>query len=162
MASALSHRAVFSKAMARSTIWTTGVGVLGATLATDRACVVALEQLHHEEGGPVLRHVIVEDGYRPGVLEGIGGIPFTKKARADVLADRELGVQHLDGKSLQVAVCGDVDDSHSTDPEDAVEAVLAFQGGPQNGARPRVQLAVLRHDPLGPVCGGASPPFKTP
>ena len=67
----------------------------------------------------------------PGCSTEFATYPSRRKRVADLLAHRELGVEHLDGEALLVPVRGRVDDRHPADAEHAVEAVLAAEHMPE-------------------------------
>ena len=72
--------------------------------ALARACshnavdALAVQQLHDEERRAVLADVVVDDAHGAGVLDGVRGVAFAQEARAEVLAQTELRVEHLDGE----------------------------------------------------------------
>jgi hypothetical protein len=91
-----------------------------------------LEQLHHEESGPILGDVVVEDHHGAGVIDRVGHVPLAQKPRANALFDGELGVKHLHGGAFLVPMNGRIDGSHAADAYDLLKAPLAIQHHPQS------------------------------
>ena len=88
---------------------------------------LAREQLHHEEYGAVLVHVVVEHGHGAGVLDPVGHISLAEETRAHHVVVRGSRVQHLHRRALAVAVGGRVDARHPADAEQGVEVPLVSQ-----------------------------------
>jgi len=63
------------------------------------------------------------------MVDRVGRIALAKEACADVLSQRELGVEDLDREALLIAMRSSIDDGHASDSEHAVEAVLAAEDG---------------------------------
>jgi hypothetical protein len=105
------------------------------------------ESLHDEERGSVLGRVVVEHGHRSHVVDRVGGVAFTEKPRAELLVDRELRVQHLDGDALLIPMRGRKNDRHPAYPEHAVEPVLAAQHRSQAPLSAVLEV-VVRHEDL--------------
>ena len=90
---------------------------------------LALEQLHHQEGGAVVGHVVVDDAHRAGVPDGVGDVALAEEARAGVGVGGRLRVQHLHRDPVAVAVHAEVHRAHPPRAEHALERVLAAEHG---------------------------------
>src|SRR5580698_1832169 len=64
------------------------------------------------------------------MVHGVRGIPLAQKASTYVGLERELPVEHLHREPLLISMRRRVNDGHSADSQDGVDAVLAAQRGP--------------------------------
>jgi len=86
---------------------------------------VPFEQLHDDEGGPVLGDIVVDGPYGARVLHLVGEVPFPKEPGSHLRTHRQLRVEHLDGKVGAVPVRCPVDHRHPADADHAGEPILA-------------------------------------
>ena len=90
--------------------------------------VLALEQLHDQEGGAIVGRVLVEHAHRAGVVDLVGDDPFAQEPGVDVGVERHVRVQHLDGHAAPDAdVPPRVHGGRAPDPDEALEEVLAAE-----------------------------------
>ena len=87
----------------------------------------AFEQLHHQEGRPVLGDVVVEDDDGAGVIDRVGHVPLAQEPRAHAFLDGKFRVQHLHGGAFLVAVNGRIDGGHPAYADDLLQSPLAVQ-----------------------------------
>jgi hypothetical protein len=88
---------------------------------------LAVQQLHDEERRTVLRHVIVRDPDGTFVADSVRHVPLAKKAGADLMVCRQLGVQELDGDAAAVAVSRCVHRRHAAHAEQNVQTPLLLE-----------------------------------
>lgn len=101
-----------------------------------------IEQIHHQECGAVLRHVVVDDADDPRVAHGVCRVAFLLEPPADRLPGAQLGMEDLDGEPRRVAVLRLVDRTHATDAEHALEPVLATHDRAEPRVGTRLELVV--------------------
>ncbi len=101
---------------------------LGA--ARSRGERVALEQLHHEEGRPVLGHVDVPHLDRAGVLEAVDRVRLLLEPGAEMRVARHAGVEDFDGLLPADLVGRDVHRRHAAGAEEAIQRPLVAQRRP--------------------------------
>ncbi len=94
----------------------------------------AAEQLHHEEGGAVFGHVVVDHQHDTGVLHRVRRVAFPEEPRPQFRVVGELGMEHFYSEFGLIPVGRPVDGRHPAGPEDAVEPVFAAEGRPDEGA----------------------------
>jgi hypothetical protein len=88
---------------------------------------LALEQLHDQEGRPVLGHVDVADRDDARVLEAVDRVRLLLEAGAQLGRAGDLGMEDLDGLAPPDLVHADVDRGHPADAEQPLERPFAAQ-----------------------------------
>ena len=99
---------------------------------------VALQQLHHQEGGSAVGDAEVGDGDRVGMLDAAGGDAFALEADQSLRAAAGGGLEHLDRHVvLQLEVAGAVDGPEGAGADERLQSVLACQHAARLGFRVR-------------------------
>jgi hypothetical protein len=90
---------------------------------------VPREELHHEEGAPLV-DVVVEDEDRRRMVDLVGDVPLAHEASDELGLRGILGVEHLDGDAAAVPVSRGEDRRHPANADDRVEPPLALEHRP--------------------------------
>ena len=93
----------------------------------ERVDGLSLEELHDQEDGAVLGHVVVEHAHDARVVDAVRGVALAEEALAELGDRADRRVEDLDGAAHAVPVRRGVDRGHPADAEEPLEAPLVAQ-----------------------------------
>jgi hypothetical protein len=113
---------------------------------------LALEELHHEVGGPVVLtsfdDVVVEHLDDVRVRDAIGRVPLAEEASSHLRVLRERAVEHLHCGTRPVAMQPGVHRPHSADAQQPLESPLSVEDSPHACACPGVRVVAVEQSGL--------------